>query len=132
MHVSMHNSIWPETYCLTLSEAWSAGLVPIVSDIGALGERVQDQINGYKFPPENIGKAVDILTFLSNNMSELVKVQHGNGQITYANEHFKWLKEQYSNLSVSFNKVQSKKRNDRSELTLRDCGVYLNSPMWLK
>ena len=25
--VSLHLSIWPETYCLTLSEAWRAGLV---------------------------------------------------------------------------------------------------------
>jgi glycosyltransferase involved in cell wall biosynthesis len=46
--VSLHASICPETYGLTLSEAWGAGLVPITSDIGALGERVIDGVNGLK------------------------------------------------------------------------------------
>ena len=46
--ISLHMSIWPETYVLSLSEAWAAGLFPIVSDIGALGERVTDRVNGLK------------------------------------------------------------------------------------
>lgn len=45
---SLHLSVWPETYCQTLSEAWAARLVPIVTDLGALGERVQHGVNGYK------------------------------------------------------------------------------------
>ncbi|WP_430259414.1 glycosyltransferase family protein [Neorhizobium sp. IRS_2294] len=48
---SLHLSIWPETYCQTLSEAWAAGIVPIVTDIGALGQRVSHGINGYKSDP---------------------------------------------------------------------------------
>jgi glycosyltransferase involved in cell wall biosynthesis len=44
--VSLHVSICPETYSLALSEAWAAGLIPIVSDIGAFGERVVDGVNG--------------------------------------------------------------------------------------
>jgi glycosyltransferase involved in cell wall biosynthesis len=31
---------WPETYCLALDEAIAHGCVPVVSDIGALGERI--------------------------------------------------------------------------------------------
>lgn len=49
---SLHLSIWPETYCQTLSEAWAAGIVPIVTNIGALGERVSHGVNGYKTDPE--------------------------------------------------------------------------------
>ena len=49
---SLHLSIWPETYCQTLSEAWAAGIVPIVTDIGALGQRVLHGVNGYKANPE--------------------------------------------------------------------------------
>lgn len=60
-HVSLHLSIWPETYCLTLSEAWHFGLVPIVSDIGALGERVQEGISGYKIPPGTPGALIELL-----------------------------------------------------------------------
>lgn len=34
-------SVWPETYSYTLSEAWRAGLFPLVLDIGAQAERVR-------------------------------------------------------------------------------------------
>jgi glycosyltransferase involved in cell wall biosynthesis len=34
-------SVWPETYCFTLSEALRAGLVPVGYDIGAVGERLR-------------------------------------------------------------------------------------------
>ena len=60
-HVSLHTSIWPETYCLTLSEAWDAGLVPIVTDIGALGERVIDGVSGYKISPQSEGELIRLL-----------------------------------------------------------------------
>ena len=49
---SLHLSVWPETYCQTLSEAWAARVVPIVTDIGALGQRVEHGVNGYKVDPE--------------------------------------------------------------------------------
>jgi O-antigen biosynthesis protein len=34
-------SIWPETYCYTLSTAWRFGLMPIVFDIGAQAARIR-------------------------------------------------------------------------------------------
>ncbi len=46
--VALHLSIWPETYCISLSEVWQGGLIPIVSDIGAFGDRVVHGVNGYK------------------------------------------------------------------------------------
>lgn len=60
-HVSLHLSIWPETYCLALSEAWACGLVPVVSDIGALGERVIDGVNGLKIPSDSEEALVHVL-----------------------------------------------------------------------
>jgi len=48
--VALNLSIWPETYCISLSEAWQNGLIPIVTDVGALGDRVEDGINGFKVP----------------------------------------------------------------------------------
>lgn len=56
--VALNLSIWPETYCISLSEAWQNGLIPIVSDVGALGDRVIDGVNGYKVP---IGSAAEVL-----------------------------------------------------------------------
>jgi glycosyltransferase involved in cell wall biosynthesis len=51
--VAVIPSLFPETYCLVLSEMWHAGLPVAVSDLGALGERVVDRANGRKFRPGN-------------------------------------------------------------------------------
>lgn len=48
--VALNLSIWPETYCISLSEAWQNGLIPIVTDVGALHDRVQDGVNGFVVP----------------------------------------------------------------------------------
>ena len=74
-HVSLHLSIWPETYCLTLSEAWDCGLVPVVSDIGALGDRVIDGVNGLKIPPDAEGALVQALRRLSETRELLHELQ---------------------------------------------------------
>lgn len=50
---SLHLSTWPEVYCQTLSEAWAMGVVPIVTDIGALGDRVIHMENGLKVDYRN-------------------------------------------------------------------------------
>ena len=34
-------SVWPETWCYVLTEAWKAGLLAVVHDIGAQAERVR-------------------------------------------------------------------------------------------
>lgn len=56
--VALNLSIWPETYCISLSEAWQNGLIPIVTDVGALGDRVIDNENGFKVP---IGSAAAVM-----------------------------------------------------------------------
>ncbi len=40
-------SIWPETYCHTLTEAWAAGVPVLASDIGALQERLNRHGGGW-------------------------------------------------------------------------------------
>ncbi|MFT9316157.1 MAG: glycosyltransferase [Acetobacter orientalis] len=51
--VALNLSIWPETYCISLSEAWQNGLIPIVTDVGALHDRVTDGVNGFVVPLNN-------------------------------------------------------------------------------
>ena len=41
-------SIWPETFSYTLSESFAANIPTLVYDIGALGDRVFENINGWK------------------------------------------------------------------------------------
>ncbi|QHI95072.1 glycosyltransferase [Aristophania vespae] len=62
--VALILSIWPETYCISLSEVWQNGLVPIVTDVGALHDRVSDGVNGFKVPinrPDIVLERLEIL-----------------------------------------------------------------------
>ena len=43
-------SVWPETWCFTLGEAWQAGLDVAVFDIGAPAERVRRTGRGWVLP----------------------------------------------------------------------------------
>lgn len=49
-HVGLFLSPWPETFCITLSEAQSCGVVPIVTNLGAQAERVRDGEDGLLVP----------------------------------------------------------------------------------
>jgi len=46
-------SIWPETYCHTLTESWSMGLPVVATDIGALGERIRLHGGGWLLDYQN-------------------------------------------------------------------------------
>lgn len=66
-------SIWPETYCHTLTEGWSCGIPVISLDIGALGERIHK--NGGGFFIENDGKkAYDKIIEISENYEKYKEV----------------------------------------------------------
>jgi hypothetical protein len=43
-------SIWPETWCFTLGEAWAAGLRAVVFELGAQGERMRALGRGMALP----------------------------------------------------------------------------------
>jgi GT2 family glycosyltransferase/glycosyltransferase involved in cell wall biosynthesis len=43
-------SIWPETWCLTLSDIWRAGLPAVAFDIGAPAERIRGTGRGFLLP----------------------------------------------------------------------------------
>lgn len=43
-------SIWPETWCFALTEAWAAGLFSVVFDLGAQGARVRATGRGLALP----------------------------------------------------------------------------------
>ncbi|HYG88455.1 MAG TPA: glycosyltransferase [Azospirillum sp.] len=77
MAVSLHLSNWPETYCMTLSEAWLMGLVPVVTDIGALGERVVDGVNGFKVPLGDAGAVERLLASLATDASLVERARAG-------------------------------------------------------
>lgn len=65
--VALNLSIWPETYCISLSEAWQTGLIPIVSDIGALHDRVKDGENGFAVKLNSPAKVLERLELLRSS-----------------------------------------------------------------
>lgn len=68
--VSINFSIWPETYMISLSEAWSAGLIPIVSNLGAPAERVTPSVDGIMIDANDIGKMVEHLRELAYDVKK--------------------------------------------------------------
>lgn len=65
--VALILSIWPETYCISLSEVWQNGLIPIVTDVGALKDRVQDGINGFTVPIGDVNLVIDRLELIRSD-----------------------------------------------------------------
>ena len=49
-HLALIPSIWPETWCFALSEAWRAGLAVAAFDIGAQAERIRATGRGWLLP----------------------------------------------------------------------------------
>lgn len=67
-------SIWPETYCHTLTEAWSTGVPVLTMDIGALGERVKNNGGGYIVSDDPKEAYEQIINFVENK-DEYVQVR---------------------------------------------------------
>ncbi len=82
--VALHLSIWPETYCISLSEVWQAGLIPIVTDIGALGERVSHGVDGFKVRVGDAGAVLDLLEVLRANPGLRETLRRGIGPHLWA------------------------------------------------
>ncbi|MBU9332414.1 glycosyltransferase family protein [Burkholderia multivorans] len=129
--VSLHISIWPETYCLTLSEAWQLGLVPIVADIGALGERVMHMVNGIKIKPNDEGALIDSIHALANAPALLESLRSGAIEEHYSqlSEHTELLLGEYSALIGDRPRALT---NDvpLTHPSIRELGVVLPSPNW--
>lgn len=129
-HVSLHLSIWPETYCITLSEAWNSGLVPIVTDLGALGERVTKKY-GFKVKVEDVGGPVEILESLQLDRKLLSQLRDNIKQanlVENATEHKNWLTNLYLELSAAAH-IPSIDAT-ANQIDLIACGVKLNSIFW--
>jgi hypothetical protein len=57
-------STWWEIFGLVVTEAWMFGRPVIASDIAALRDRVQDGVNGFKFPVRNAQALADLMVSL--------------------------------------------------------------------
>ena len=60
-------SIWPETYCHTLTEAWSSGVPVVALDRGAVGERMRTHGGGWLINSQDIQEVYDVLLDVAKN-----------------------------------------------------------------
>ncbi|HEY5752669.1 MAG TPA: methyltransferase domain-containing protein [Chthoniobacterales bacterium] len=63
-------SIWPETFCHTLTEAWAMGLPVFASNLGALKERIQAEGGGWLIDPQSPQKWYDTMLTISDDLAE--------------------------------------------------------------
>ncbi|WGJ14339.1 glycosyltransferase [Methylocapsa sp. D3K7] len=69
-HLGAVLSIWPETYCHTLTELWSIGLPVLAFDFGAVAERIRIAGGGWIIPHHDADVAFDaIISIISDNDS---------------------------------------------------------------
>lgn len=51
-HLGLVLSVWPETYCHTLTELWMLGIPVLGLDIGAIGDRIRASGGGWLLAPQ--------------------------------------------------------------------------------
>lgn len=133
--VSLHLSIWPETFLIALSEAWQAGLVPIVTALGAPGERVKDGHDGFVVPPHDPGAVLHCLKRLlfDPGLIRQMQAQVANRTPMTGARHAEALRALYD-AQMDARPCLHERVSDRVpnafNLTAFDVGVRVNSPRW--
>lgn len=67
-------SIWPETYCHTLSEAWICGIPVLATRIGTIEERILNTGGGWFLDFNDAKKSYDMIIELSEDISGYKKM----------------------------------------------------------
>lgn len=68
-------SLWPETYCHTLTESWSMGIPTICSNLGTLRERVEQHKAGWLADPQQPHTWYQLMLKLVDQQAEYENVQ---------------------------------------------------------
>jgi glycosyltransferase involved in cell wall biosynthesis len=130
--LSLHVSPWPETYCMTLSESWQLKLVPVVTDTGALGERVQNEKNGFKVPVGDLDALVKLLEELIQNPGQIeaVRAQVSASDLMSEEDHIAVVGKEFSEIISKYPSINSL---DPAPLVLdlTRIGIELNHRQWL-
>ncbi|WP_053078596.1 glycosyltransferase family protein [Methylobacterium tarhaniae] len=132
--VSLHLSLWPETYMISLTEAWRAGLIPIVTDLGAPGERVTEGIDGLKVPPGESGAVRQALRRLAHDPGLVAALRAAIAQKAFPSvaDHAGQMAALYRDLIAARPAPHAEPGASAAPCTLSslDLGLRLNHPDW--
>jgi glycosyltransferase involved in cell wall biosynthesis len=132
--VSLHLSLWPETYMISLTEAWRAGLIPIVTDLGAPGERVADGVDGIKVPPGDSGAVRQALRRLAHDPGLVSALRSAIAEKTFPTVagHAAQMAALYRDLIAARPAPHAAPGEPSAPFTLSalDLGYRLNHPDW--
>jgi O-antigen biosynthesis protein len=83
-------SIWPETYCHTLTESWASGKPVIAINLGAVGERIKQHGGGWLISPnldpqEVYARLLQIASDTDGYMSKISEVNRW--QLSYGRQN---------------------------------------------
>ncbi|MBY4871211.1 glycosyltransferase [Burkholderia anthina] len=67
-HIGFVLSIWPETYCHTLTEMWACGIPVFGINLGAVGDRIQSTGCGWLLDPA--ATASEIFSYVERQLSD--------------------------------------------------------------
>jgi glycosyltransferase involved in cell wall biosynthesis len=100
-HFGVVLSIWPETFCHTLTEMWASGLPVAAYDLGAVAERISRHGGGWLIQPVTPEAAFQALLTIASDQTgfeaRLAQVhawQHGAGLL----EDCRWMAQAYAEL----------------------------------
>jgi glycosyltransferase involved in cell wall biosynthesis len=88
-------TLWYETSSLVLDEAFAAGVPVVVSDIGVMSEKVEDNINGRLFPPGDFTALQQILAEIAEDRGLLNRWRAGIPAVQTIAEHVREIEELY-------------------------------------
>lgn len=122
-------SIWPETYCHTLTESWASGVPVIALDNGAVGERIRTQKGGWLIDSHDVNAIYSRLRSIaedtagySQKVSEVRQWQWGYGR----QNDISTMSAKYQDLYQSVIQNASAFRSKESEKKRVKLGVFVN------
>jgi glycosyltransferase involved in cell wall biosynthesis len=80
-------SVWYETFCFVISEAFVAGVPVVAFDLGVIAERIQDGRDGLLLPPGDWQALARTLCDLQQNPARLARLQAGIQPVRTMAEH---------------------------------------------
>lgn len=79
-------SIWPETFCHTLTEAWSCGIPVLATNIGVIQDRVEKNNGGIFIDKDDSVASYNIILDIKNNPKKYIEIQKNVEKIYFKSE----------------------------------------------